>query len=85
MKEQRNNDQAKLEELEEQFNGWNVKVIKIACERDIKHVADRINTALTPYMEDRINRWERNSMLPIERHRVADFLNNYCALESRFG
>jgi hypothetical protein len=24
-------------------------------------------------------------MLPIERHRVKDFLNNYIALESRFG
>lgn len=85
LKEQRNNDQGKLDELEEQFNGWNVKVVKIACERDPKHVADKINSFLKPYMEDRASKWEQNSMLPVERHRVPDFLNNYIALESRFG
>lgn len=60
-------------------------VIEIKCEREAKHVTDRINFAIKPYLEDRVSRWEQTSMLPIERHRVKDFLNNYIALESRFG
>ena len=62
-----------------------MEVIEIKCERDVKHVSDRINYSLKPIVEDRLNKWEQNNMLPIERHRVRDFLNNYIALESRFG
>jgi hypothetical protein len=60
-------------------------VISIKCEREIKHVTDRINYLVKPIIEDRISRWEKNSMLPIERHRVNDFLSNYIVSESRFG
>lgn len=48
-------------------------------------MTDRINYVIKPYIDDRINRWEKNSMLAIERHRVNDFLNNYIVSESRFG
>ena len=50
----------------------------------MKHVTDRINYVIRPYIEDRISRWERNSMLPIDRLRVKDFVNNFIAAESRF-
>jgi hypothetical protein len=40
---------------------------------------------IKPYIDDRINRWEKNSMLAIERHRANDFLNNYIVSDSRFG
>ena len=46
---------------------------------------DRINHSLKPYMADRINKWEQNNMLAIERYRVPDFVNNYVARNSRFG
>ena len=48
-------------------------------------MTDRINCVIKPYIEDRINRWERNNMMVIDRFRVRDFLNNYIAAESRFG
>jgi hypothetical protein len=51
----------------------------------VKHVTDRINYVIKPYIEDRINRWEKNNMLPIERHRAKDFLANFIATDSRFG
>ena len=31
-------------------------------------------------MEDRLNKWEQNNMLVIERQRVRDFLSNYIAI-----
>lgn len=36
-------------------------------------------------MDDRATRWERNSMLPIDRFRVNDFLTHHIAEDSRFG
>lgn len=48
-------------------------------------MTDRINYLVKPIIEDRISRWEKNSMLAIERHRVNDFINNYIVSESRFG
>jgi hypothetical protein len=60
-------------------------VITVKCEREVKHVTDRINYAIKPFIEDRVNRWEKYSMLAIERHRVPDFLNNFIVKESRFG
>ena len=80
MKGQREADAGKLEELVEAFKGLNVEVIEINCEREIKHVFDRINHSLKPYMADRINKWEQNNMLAIERYRVPDFVK-----EKRFG
>lgn len=85
MKAQREADSSKLDELSEAFKAWNVDVIDIKCEREPKHVSDRINFAIRPYMEERLAKWEQTSMLPIERHRVKDFLSNYIAKESKFG
>jgi len=45
----------------------------------VKHVTDKINYTLKNYIEDRIQRWERNNILAIEKHRVPDFLNNFIA------
>lgn len=65
LKAQREGDSAKLEEFTEAFKSWGVEVINIKCEREIKHVTDRINYLVKPIIEDRISRWEKNSMLPI--------------------
>lgn len=62
-----------------------MEVINIKCEREVKHVTDRINYVIKPYIEDRINRWEKNNMMPIDRHRSKDFLANYISKDSRFG
>ncbi len=50
----------------------------------MKHVADRVNYLVKPIIEDRISRWEKNSMLSLDRQRIPHFLNNYIASESRF-
>jgi hypothetical protein len=57
----------------------------VKCEREVKHVTDRINYLVQPYINERINRWEKYNMLPIERHRVDHFLNNFIVSDSRFG
>ena len=57
LKTQMENDAAKLEELAEAFKTWNVEVIEIDCSRDPKHVYDRINHTLKPYLTDRMNKW----------------------------
>jgi predicted ATPase len=57
LKAQRDADSSKLEEYTEAFKGLGVEVINIKCEREIKHVTDRINYVLKPYIEDRISRW----------------------------
>lgn len=85
LKAQREADSAKLEEYTEAFKALGVDVITIKCEREVKHVTDRINYVIKPFIEDRINRWEKNNMLPIERHRAKDFLTHYIAADSRFG
>ena len=65
LKAQREGDLAKIEEYTESFKGLGVEVITIKCEREIKHVTDRINYAIKPFMDDRVNRWDKNNMLPI--------------------
>lgn len=60
-------------------------MITIKCEREIKHVTDRINCTIKQYIEDRVSRWEKNNMLPIDRFRVNHFLANHIVPESRFG
>jgi hypothetical protein len=51
----------------------------------MKHVTDKITFTLKNYIEDRVQKWEKYNMLPVERHRVPDFLNNFIVKESRFG
>lgn len=63
----------------------NIEVIEVNCDREVKHVTDKINYTLRNYIEDRTLRWEKYNMLPIERHRVPDFVNNFITQESRFG
>lgn len=56
-----------------------MKVISIDCERDAYHVFDKIKYSLKPFLENRVERWEKIDALKIEPERTNDFLNNHIA------
>ncbi len=56
--EQRESDNAKLEEFKTAFEELGIQVIEIETERSISHVFDKITYNLRPYLDERENKLE---------------------------